>query len=160
MVAEVRRGLAAAVALFVMGGCGSDDAESDVVRPVRATPAPGTQEVEAEARAVELEREVFTFRGAARDPFVSLVRSGETRPEVRDLRIMGINFDARYPTRSVAVLRDTTDGRRYNVRAGDALGRMRVTEVRPTEVVLLIEEFGLERQMVLSVRRRGLEVNP
>lgn len=109
----------------------------------------------ARLERMEMSREVFTYRGAARDPFRSLIESGlELRPFPEDLRVTQIIYDARYPGRSVASLRDTTQGRRYQVRVDDEFGRLRVAEIRETEVVLTMEEFGVPRQVVLSLRRR------
>jgi hypothetical protein len=121
-----------------------------------ATPGAGpvTQDTIV-AEPIELSREVFTYRAAARDPFRSLVESGlELRPFIEDLRLTMIIYDARYPGRSVAVLRDTTQGERYEVQADDEVGRLRVAEIREYEVVLTIEEFGVPRRVVLTLRRR------
>lgn len=101
-----------------------------------------------------LVREVFSYRGAGRDPFQSLLVSGEIRPLLEDLRLMAVVYDARYPARSVAVLRDASVNKRYDVRVDDELGRLRVIEIRPDEVVFLLEEFGVQRQVTLAVRRR------
>ncbi len=102
-----------------------------------------------------LRREVFMYRGSQRDPFRSLAISGpELRPFLEDLRVASIIFDARYPARSVAVLLDMDDGTRYSVRMDDEFGRLKVFEIRAYEVVLTIEDFGVPRQVVLSIRRR------
>jgi hypothetical protein len=103
----------------------------------------------------DLRREVFMYRGSERDPFRSLAISGpELRPFLEDLRVASIIFDARYPARSVAVLLDMDDGTRYSVRVDDEFGRLRVFEIRAYEIVLTIEDFGVPRQVVLSIRRR------
>ena len=102
-----------------------------------------------------LQREVFMYRGSERDPFRSLAISGpELRPFLEDLRVASIIFDARYPARSVAVLLDMDDGTRYSVRVDDEFGRLKVFEIRAYEIVLTIEDFGVPRQVVLSIRRR------
>jgi hypothetical protein len=107
------------------------------------------------AQPLQLVREVFSYRGAGRDPFRSLVTSGGmVRPFLEDLRVTSIYHDPRYSARSVAVLRDLSDGKRYDVRVNDQVGRMRVAEIRPYEVVFMIEDFGVPRQEVLSIRRR------
>jgi hypothetical protein len=116
----------------------------------QARPDTGT----AGGPSMELAREAFTYRGAGRDPFLSLLKSGDVRPLPEDVRITGINFDPRYPQRSVATLQDTTAGRRYTVRVGDVIGRIRIVEIRATAVVAVVEEFGVDRQLVLSIRRR------
>jgi lysozyme family protein len=73
--------------------------------------------------------------------------------------LTSIIYDERYPERSVAVLQDMSQERRYNVRVDDEFGRLRVAAIRKYEVVLTIEEFGVPRQVVISLRRRQ-EGNP
>ena len=103
---------------------------------------------------LEISREVFAYRGSGRDPFISLLRSGDVRPLPQDLRLVGVTFDPRYPQRSVAVLHDVSDLRRFTVRPGDVIGRIRIVEVRATEVIAVVQEFGVDRQVVLPLRRR------
>lgn len=149
-------GWAGVLALLV--GCGGGEVPpppaggaSDPATPGAALP----QDPTVTAEPIELSREVFTYRAASRDPFRSLVEGGlELRPFIEDLRLTSILYDARYPGRSVAVLRDMTRGERYQVRTDDELGRLRVAEIREHEVVLTIEEFGVPRQVVITLRRR------
>jgi hypothetical protein len=101
-----------------------------------------------------LVREVFAYRSAGRDPLRSLLTSGDIRPLLEDLRLTTVVYDPRYPARSVAVLRDVSVGKRYDVRVDDELGRMRVVEIRPTEVVLTVEEFGQGRQVTLALAKK------
>ena len=153
--------LAALAALAACGG-GDGDGDDEVASPAGAPPAATAQQTAADsvarvdslARSMELSREVFAYRGAGRDPFLSLLKSGAARPMPGDVRVRGINFDPRYPQRSVATLQDTTDMRRYTVRVGDIIGRIRIAEIRPTEVVAVVQEFGVDRQLVLPIRRR------
>lgn len=112
------------------------------------------QDTAAPGQGTGLVREVFSYRSAGRDPFQSLLASGEIRPLLEDLRLMTVVYDARYPARSVAVLRDASVNKRYDVRVDDELGRLRVIEIRPNEVVFMLEEFGVQRQVSLAVRRR------
>jgi hypothetical protein len=145
-----------ATALLAACGGGGDDA------PPAGTPA-ATPEIPAvvqdttipqqDTTDTQLEREAFAYRGAGRDPFMSLLRSGDVRPLPQDLRVRAINFDPRYPQRSVVTIQDTTSDRRYTLRIGDQVGRVRITQIRETEVVITIEEFGVERQVVLPIRR-------
>lgn len=120
----------------------------------QAAAAPDTAAADTAAARTGLIREVFSYRSAGRDPFRSLLTSGEVRPLLEDLRLMGIWYDARYPARSVAVLRDVSVNKRYDVRVDDELGRMRVVEIRPTEIVLAVEEFGVERQVTLALKKQ------
>ncbi len=94
--------------------------------------------------AVALVREVFAYEGGGRDPFVSLLKSGDIRPL----------HDQRYPVRSVAVLRDVTNGKRYRAKTGDVMGRLKVTQIRPREIVFTVQEFGFERQESLQLAKR------
>jgi hypothetical protein len=130
--------------------------DSGAEQPAQAAAAevePGEPDDSQTAGETELIREVFSYRGAGRDPFQSLLTTADIRPFLRDLRIAGITYDPRYPARSVAVLRDTVANKAYSVRVGDELGRMRVASIVPGEVLLIVAEFGSERQVVL--RQRG-----
>lgn len=90
-------------------------------------------------------REAFDYdRTGTRDPFVSLLNTSELRPVLSDLHLIGIIYD---PSghRSVAVMRDQTN-KLYRATVGQALGRMRVAQIRPHAVIFTIEEFGFSRQ--------------
>jgi hypothetical protein len=106
----------------------------------------------------QLVREVFSYEGGGRDPFMSLLRSGDIRPLLSDLRLVGVYYDARYPARSVAVLRDVTNNKVYRVKPGDIIGRLKTTTIRPREIVFTVQEFGFERQESLQLAKQ--EVTP
>lgn len=100
---------------------------------------------------VVFNREVFSYPSEGRrDPFASLITSGDIRPLLADLTIVGIALD---PTgrNSVATLKDVSTNELYRVRVGSVFGRMRVTAIRQREVGLAIDEFGFTRQEVLSL---------
>jgi len=101
---------------------------------------------------VEYRREVFRYGGGSRDPFESLLTTGDMGPMIGDLRLVAITFDARYGN-SVAIVRALNVPQPYRLRRGDTIGRMRVIRIRQYEVVFQIEEFGFERQEVLALRR-------
>jgi len=107
---------------------------------------------------VILVREVFAYEGGGRDPFISLLKSGDIRPLLTDLKLVGVYYDQRYPARSVAVLRDVTNGKRYRAKTGDIMGRLKVTQIRPREIVFTVQEFGFERQESLQLAKQ--EVTP
>ncbi len=137
-------------------GCGGEEAEQSGAESL-VPPPPVTDTTSVQSRQTELQREVFSYRGSGRNPFVSLIQSGEVRPLIEDLRVTSITYDPRYPATSVAVLRDTSaagENQAYAVRVGDELGRMRVAEITPGQVVLIVSEFGMDRQVVLRQRRR------
>jgi hypothetical protein len=149
---------AAGLALIALVACGGEEPPPDTVpaanRARGAAVADTTGQADSLARTMELSREVFAYRGAGRDPFLSLLKSGAAKPLPGDVQVRGITFDPRYPQRSVATLQDTTDMRRYTVRVGDVIGRIRIAEIRANEVVAVVQEFGVDRQMVLPIRRR------
>ena len=89
-----------------------------------------------------------------RDPFLSLLKSGDVRPLIADLKVVTIVYDQRFPGRSVAVLRDITTQKRYRVKTGDIVGRLKVTQIRPRDVVFTVQEFGFERQETLSLGKQ------
>lgn len=135
--------------------CGGEEPAAQT--PPGTAPAAGVGQaldtVGPTAAQTELMREVFSYRGSGRDPFLSLLNSSDIRPLIEDLRVTSIAYDPRYPAASVAVLRDTIANQAYSVRVGDELGRLRVAEILPGEVVMIITEFGSERQETLRQRR-------
>ena len=117
----------------------TDSVRSDSLRKVREN---------------EVYRESFSYSGSARDPFQSLLTSARVGPELSDLQLVGIYQDLRYASNSVAVLRDKASGRRYKLRVGDSVGRLKVAQIRQYDVVFNVEDFGYERQETLSLRKR------
>jgi hypothetical protein len=100
---------------------------------------------------VSLNREAYSYDpGARRDPFVSLMRSGDLRPLLSDLRLVTVLYD---PTgrNSIAVMHDLSTKDQYRVRVGQTLGRMRVAQIQPKHVVFTIEEVGFSRQEALAL---------
>lgn len=108
----------------------------------------------AQQQSASLLREVFAYEGGGRDPFMSLLKSGDVRPLISDLKLTTIVYDGRFAARSVAVLRDITNRHIYRVKTGDIVGRLKVTQIRPREVVFTVQEFGFERQETLSLARQ------
>jgi len=102
-------------------------------------------------------RETFTYAGGARDPFASLISEDKVGPEYSDLLLVGIYLDLRRANNSLAVLRDKTNQKRYKLRVGDRLGRLKVAQIRQTDVVFTVEDIGFERQETLSLRKREVE---
>lgn len=160
--------IAAAAVLAACGGEEAPPAGMPAAQPAAAGEGPaataggtapaGQQASTAEAdEGTQLLRETFAYRGAGRDPFVSLLKSGDVRPLVDDLRVTTINYNIQYPGNSVAVLRDQSQAKRYTVRVGDRVGRLRIVQIREKEVVVTYDEFGVERQAVLRLLVRRQE---
>lgn len=109
------------------------------------------------SRETEVLRETFTYAGGARDPFASLISEDQVGPEYSDLLLVGVYLDLRRSHNSVAVLRDKKSLKRYKLRVGDRLGRLKVAQIRQTDVVFTVEDIGFERQETLSLRKREAE---
>jgi hypothetical protein len=106
------------------------------------------------AKEIEMSRETFSYGGAARDPFNSLLNMAKNGPELADLMLVGIYQNLRAPASSVAVFREKEGGKRHKLRAGDQVGRSRLVQIRERDVVFMIEDFGFERQETLSLRKQ------
>ena len=106
------------------------------------------------AKEIEMSRETFSYGGAARDPFNSLLNMAKSGPELADLQLVGIYQNLRTPSSSVAVFREKEGGKRHKLRAGDQVGRSRLVQIRDRDVVFMIEDFGFERQETLSLRKQ------
>ncbi len=95
-------------------------------------------------------REEFAYSDEGRrDPFVSLMATGELRPLLADLTVTGVLYDFAAPNRSLAVLVDGTTQETYRVRIGMTLGRMKVAKIGEKDVTFSIDEFGFSRQETL-----------
>lgn len=103
------------------------------------------------------QRETFAYTGGSRDPFESLLDMATAGPELPDLMLIGIYQDLAYNSNSVALLRDRTNDRRFKLRVGDQLGRLKVAQIRQKDVVFIVEDFGFERQETLSLTKREEE---
>jgi hypothetical protein len=148
----------ALVATLASGASGQARAQA-AVRPASsvakatakpaANPAPVTPLPADTGSRVLINREVFQYEGdGRRDPFVSLLTTGDLRPLLTDLKLVAVAYDPRGQN-SVAVLRDITSKDQYKVRAGQTIGRMRVAAIQEKAVIFTIEEFGYSRQEIL-----------
>ena len=116
--------------------------------PSGALPAPAgvARSLDGNQAGNSVTREVYQYTGVGRrDPFYSLILTDELRPLLADLRLVGILYEPS-GRRTVAVMRDLQTNTQYRVTNGQALGRMRVSQIRQRAVLFTIEEFGLSRQ--------------
>jgi len=172
-VAPDRIGLTLCLALS-LAACGGD-AEAPAPAAPEAAPAPAVDAQAAAADSAEAariaaartdsaavpgslaRRETFAYTGGSRDPFESLLDMASAGPELPDLMLVGIYQDLAYNSNSVALLRDRTNDRRFKLRVGDQLGRLKVAQIRQKDVVFIVEDFGFERQETLSLTKREEE---
>lgn len=144
--------LAALLAVAACGG-GMEEAAAPERVAVPRRARPDTAAAVLPAQPGELVREVFAYSGGSRDPFESLLASASIGPELPDLTLVAIYIDHAEPGRSVAVLRERISGRRYNLNAGDRLGRLRVSAIRERDVDFIVDDFGTERRETVSLRK-------
>ncbi len=124
--------------------------------PASKGAAPGTASASQSGGKAEMTfyREAFAYAGnGRRDPFLSLMATGEIRPLLVDLTLIGVLYNQATPSSSVAVLVDGSSGETYRVKMGNILGRMKVVRIGPQDVTLNIDEFGFSRQETLVVNR-------
>jgi hypothetical protein len=149
----------ALVATLASGASGQASAQAAVrpasnvakaaAKPGASSPAPATPLPADTGSRVLINREVFQYEGdGRRDPFVSLLTTGDLRPLLTDLKLVAVAYDPRGQN-SVAVLRDITSKDQYKVRTGQTIGRMRVAAIQEKAVIFTIEEFGYSRQEIL-----------
>ena len=94
----------------------------------------------------QVTREVYEYAAEGRrDPFFSLILTEDLRPLLSDLKLVAVLYDAS-GRRSVAIMRDLQTNAQYRVNSGQAIGRMRVAQIKPRVVIFTIDEFGLSRQ--------------
>lgn len=128
----------------------------------KAAPAPGggvgrgdsagVSQAGRQRGSVTVYREAFTYvDGGRRDPFVSLMLSGELRPILTDLQLAGVVYDEERPASSVALLVDISTGESYRRRINEVLGRMKVTKIGRDDITFSIDEFGFSRSETLII---------
>lgn len=141
--------LTVAVAVPMLGGAQAGRRAAGA-RPARvAVPTDGLKR--DSSGNVIFNREVYNYPSAGRrDPFSSLIETGDIRPMLQDLVVVAITL-APSDRQSIATLRDVSSNEIYRVRIGTVFGRMRVVAIRQREVVLAIDEFGNTRQETLSI---------
>jgi hypothetical protein len=102
------------------------------------------------AGRIIFKREVFGYPGdGRRDPFASLIATGDIRPLLEDLVLTGVIVGST-PSQSMVMMKDKSTKEIYRARVGSVFGRIRVTAIRQGEVTLAIDEFGFTRQSVLT----------
>lgn len=124
----------------------------------------GARVAGAAADSVQLvfERETFSYPGfQRRDPFRPLTGPGDAGPRFEDLVLLGAIVSSD-PSQSVALLGtrggDAGAGQvTHRLRVGQVIGNSRIVAVRPREIVIDVQEFGLQERRVLQLERTAPE---
>ena len=124
--------------------------------PPAAAPAAGRvlpAQVLADVDTVIL-REVFTYGGGPRDPFVPLINATTTGPSVGDLELAAIYYIPGNPSLTAAVLREKVSGRRHTVRTGQRVGSLYVASISEQDIWFTVDDFGVQRRESLTLRKQ------
>jgi len=172
------KSLGAALLLATLLGCGGGANGASKPAAAPAVPAAGLEEetaakpaaakpgepAKAASRKIDpslipepgapLVRESYSYSGGSRDPFASLLEGTNVGPEIADLDVVAIYYQERAPAMSVAVLKDRVTSKRYTVREGERVGRSRVSDIKPKDVTFTFDDYGTQRQVTLSIRKR------
>ena len=140
-------GFAATLAFALVAMPAAAQESQDTMDVMANVPAPA----EGEVRLV-YEREVYSYdAGGRRDPFAALVGEGvNIGPTFADLQLRGIIYSTGRG-QSIALLHDRA-GNLYRARRGDIIGNATVMEIRPLEVLFVVEDFGQTRQEMLRLK--------
>lgn len=137
-----------------------------VPQTLEARQDPGEPAGPPPADTVQLvfEREVFSYPShLRRNPFRPLTGVGDSGPRFEELTLLGAIVSSD-PGASVALLgvagAQTPGAATQRLRVGQALGNVRVLEIRPREIVVEVEEFGLRERVTMQLRRTAPEANP
>ena len=157
------------VALLIACGGGAKAAATTVTNPDSVAKDSTTKAVAAKktanaphhafdtaaaAGARPLVRETYHYDAASvRDPFKPFIDQVDRGPELPDLRLVALLYDARNPSGSIATFRDIADDRRYTVSPGQRIGRISVVNVTASTVKLRIDDFGTMRDQTYSMRK-------
>ena len=138
---------AAACALALVAAPAAGQTTQDTLDVMANVPEPE----EGEVRLV-YEREVYSYDGAGRrDPFAPLEGEGvNIGPMFADLQLRGIIYSTGRG-QSIALLHDRS-GNLYRARRGDIIGNATIREIRPLEVLFVVEDFGQTRQELLRLK--------
>ena len=144
---KTRLFLAVAALVAIAAPASAQDPAQDTMDVMAGVPAPA----EGEVRLV-YEREVYGYEaGGQRDPFAPLIGEGvDIGPTFADLRLRGIIYSTGRG-QSIALLHDRT-GNLYRARRGDIIGNATILEIRPLEVLFVVEDFGQTRQEMLRLK--------
>lgn len=101
-----------------------------------------------------LVRETYRYESTGlRDPFKPYVEQVDHGPELADLRLVALLYDAGDPNGSIATFRDIGNDHRYTVSPGQRLGRISVVSVTASTVKLRMDDFGTMRDQTYSLRK-------
>lgn len=149
-------GVAGGTLLFGLVAVGVLLGQEGQQEPPEGGGEPSGQEQAEDTVQLVFEREVFTYPAGSRsNPFLPLADGGDAGPRFEQLVFLGAIFSSE-PGGSVALLgiRSGEDAdETYRLRTGQSLGNTRILEIRPRELVVEVEEFGLTERRTMVLER-------
>ena len=106
--------------------------------------------INADEVKLVFDREVYRYEAAGRrDPFKPLT-DGKSGPLFADLTLRMIVYSS-VPGQSIAVLADQSKTV-YRLRRGESVGNITVVDITAERVTFSVEDFGVSRREVLSIK--------
>jgi hypothetical protein len=119
-------------------------------------PVPQGPPISADEVRLVFDREIYRYDGdARRDPFRPLTDANSSGPLFQDLKLRMILYSG-VQGQSIVVLADARN-KTYRLRRGDSVGNIYIVSIEPTRVVFAVEDFGVRRQEVLSLKNDETE---
>lgn len=140
-----------------------DPAGSTSTGAVAAVQVNGDEQAE-----LAFEREVFTYPTfTRRNPFQTLLASDDSGPRWEGMQLEGILHDSD-PQYSIAIVstgrvaggasgssQGGAGGQTARLRVGQRWGNIRVLAIRPDNILIEVEEFGLTERRTMELPARG-----
>lgn len=113
-------------------------------------PMPDGPPISADEVKLVFDREVYRYEASGRrDPFTPLT-DGNAGPRFEDLTLRMI-LHSSVPGQSIAVLADGAK-KSYRLRRGESVGNITVVDITADRVTFSVEDFGVSRREVLSIK--------
>lgn len=131
----------------------SDSAKAKAAADSAAAAAPQLViDTAAAAGEKPLLRETYSWSGAGRDAFRPMLLADASGPELVDLSLFAIIYDAS-GTNSIAMFRESGTTKPHRLRQGQNLGRIYVAAITPNSVTLRVNDFGTVREQTYTLGR-------
>jgi hypothetical protein len=154
------RSVVGLVAALLLTGVASLGVPGSASAQQAGDPPPTRETIAEDTIQLVFEREVFAYPShARRNPFRPLT-GADVGPRFEQLSLLGVIVSPD-PGGSVALLgvAGAQQGRSatHRVRVGERLGNVRVLAIRPREIDVEVEEFGLTERATMRLRRSAPE---
>jgi hypothetical protein len=120
--------------------------------PTPATPAAERAPIRPGELKLAFDREVYRYPGEnRRDPFRSLTGENAAGPLFEELILRMILYSPA-PGQSIVVIADGAQ-KLHRLRRGESVGSITVSSISATDVTFTVNDFGVPRQEVLTLKK-------